>query len=203
MPRAASQSAFSYRHCTFVAISCTALGTTLVLLILGAGSPGSHSVAGPPAVRAPRIVVIKHTHMLHLFDGDRLLRSYPLDLGTSPAGEKRLKDDGRTPLGRFRIVTKNVDSPYHRFLGISYPHAEAVDAGLTRGLISPGEASAVRDALAETRRPIWDTALGGGVGIHGGRRGYDWTGGCIALSDKHITELFGVLRIGDVVEILP
>ena len=28
-------------------------------------------------------------------------------------------------------------------------------------------------------------------------------GGCIALSDEHVAELFAVLRIGDPVEILP
>jgi L,D-peptidoglycan transpeptidase YkuD (ErfK/YbiS/YcfS/YnhG family) len=33
--------------------------------------------------------------------------------------------------------------------------------------------------------------------------GGDWSAGCVALSDADIEELFGVLRIGDVVEILP
>jgi lipoprotein-anchoring transpeptidase ErfK/SrfK len=54
----------------------------------------------------------------------------------------------------------------------------------------------------------WSTALGGGIGLHGTgdaglAGGGDWSAGCVALSDADIEELFGVLRIGDVVEILP
>jgi len=166
--------------------------------------------------------------------------------------------DGRTPEGRFRVVTRNVNSPYHRFLGISYPDLGAIDRGLKEGLITPGEADSLRRAHDLGICPDWNTSLGGGIGIHGGRRGNfaednfaqgnfvegnfvegnfaednfaqgnfvegnfvegnfvkgnfaqgnfvegeDWTGGCIALGDEDVEELFNVLRLGDTVEILP
>ena len=155
------------------------------------------------AVKEPRIVILKSKRWLHLLDGDRLVRVYPIDLGVSPVGTKRRKDDGRTPLGTFRIVTKNTESPYHRFLGIDYPDEGTVEWGLARGLISHGEAASLRGALAAGRCPDWGTALGGGIGIHGRRVGRDWTGGCVALSDQDVEELHSVLRIGDPVEILP
>ena len=57
------------------------------------------------SLSAPRVVVLKAQRVLHLFDGDLLVRAYPVDLGTSPAGPKRRKGDGRTPVGSFRVVT--------------------------------------------------------------------------------------------------
>jgi murein L,D-transpeptidase YafK len=154
-------------------------------------------------VEAPRAVILKNQRALHLFDGEALVRTYAIDLGTAPVGQKRRKGDGRTPTGRFRVVTKNATSTYHRFIGIDYPNEEAVGWGLGQGLISPGEAVAIRDALAAGRCPDWGTALGGGIGIHGRGKGHDWTAGCVALSDPHVEELFSILRIGDPVEILP
>lgn len=151
----------------------------------------------------PRVVILKAKRQLHLFDGDVLVRTYTVDLGTEPAGQKRRAGDGKTPEGRFRVVSKNAQSPYHRFLGISYPDESAVASGLRDGLISTGEAARILDAAASGQRPDWRTALGGGIGIHGHRRGTDWTGGCVAISDEQVEELFGVLRIGDPVEILP
>ncbi len=154
------------------------------------------------ALRDPHLVVIKSSRTLHLLDGDKILRSYPIDRGVAPFGQKRRANDGRTPEGSFRIATKNADSPYHRFIGIDYRGPGAVDWGLASGLISPGEATAVRGDLASHRRPNWETPLGGGIGLHGHRTGTDWTGGCIALSDVHIEEVFSVVPIGDPVDIL-
>ena len=173
-------------------------------LLLGAGGqPAGRPQRPALALREPRVVVIKHERQLHLFDGATLMRSYACDLGESPVGQKQRAGDGRTPVGRFRIVTKNAESRYHRFLGLSYPDEEAVTRGEAGGLISAGEAAKLRAALSEGRCPDWSTALGGGIGIHGRRRGRDWTGGCIAVSDEHVEELFAVLRVGDPVEILP
>ncbi len=152
---------------------------------------------------APRVTVIKSRRILFLFDGHALVRSYPIDLGVDPIGAKRHADDARTPEGRFRVVSKNAESKYRRFIGIDYPDLATVDRGLSSGLISAGQAASIRADLAAGRCPDWDTAVGGGIGLHGNRVGRDWTAGCIALSDEHIEELFSVLRIGDPIEILP
>jgi murein L,D-transpeptidase YafK len=179
----------------FIAVSIVAIGSGFA----DADAADSNTVL----VTKPRVVVLKSKRILHLFDGDCLVRTYPIDLGTVPDGPKRRKDDQRTPVGRFRIVTKNPDSQYHRFLGIDYPDEAAVQWGLNNGLVSIGEARDIRRALEYGQCPNWMTGLGGGIGIHGHRIGRDWTGGCIALSDQHVEELFSVLRIGDPVEILP
>lgn len=173
--------------------------------VLAVGSGKEPALAPEPMVSliSPRVVVLKNKRVLYLFDGDRLVQSYRVDLGATPVGPKRCQGDGRTPLGAFHVVSKNANSRYHRFIGLSYPDLTTAEWGLAHGLVSVGEASSIRRAWGAGRCPDWGTALGGGIGIHGHRIGRDWTGGCIALSDEHVEELFSVLRIGDPVEILP
>lgn len=155
------------------------------------------------ALQSPHVIVIKHERTLYLYDSARLVRTYPVDLGVAPNGPKLWSGDGRTPEGTFHIVARNLDSPYHRFLGLDYPNASVINQGLNWGLISPGEAASMGRSLDSGACPDWKTQLGGGIGIHGRGIGRDWTAGCIALEDAHIEELFNVLRIGDPVEILP
>ncbi len=195
---------FSYRRCARIAVGVAFIGL-MAAAVLAAACGAAGRDADRPVVNLsnPRVVVLKSKRLLHLFDGDVLVRSYPIDLGRSPVGPKRVEGDGRTPIGRFRLVSKNADSPYHRFLGIDYPNIDAVEWGLNKGIISRGEAAGIRGAIAQGRCPDWGTALGGGIGIHGKRRGEDWTAGCIALSDQQVEELFSVLRIGDPIEVLP
>ena len=158
---------------------------------------------GQQEVHRPRVVVIKSKRRLYLFDGEALVRSYRIALGPRAMGQKIMQGDGRTPEGLFRICSKNKDSRYHCFLGISYPGRVAADRGLRAGLISYGEAVGIFEADEANRCPSWMTALGGGIGIHGHGTQSDWTAGCIALEDEDVAELSDVLRLGDEVEILP
>ncbi len=220
MAKPLKKAGFLYRPRTLAA-TCMAMGCALLIVVTVASAgrtrpaesrsqtwlkPSALHPAGtvePILLGSPRVVILKAKRTLYLLDGERLVRSYPIDLGAEPVGPKRRKGDRRTPIGTFRVATKNADSPYSRFIGLDYPDPAAAGWGLAQGLISPGEAASIRRARAAGRCPDWSTALGGGIGIHGRRLGRDWTGGCIALSDRHVEELFSVLRIGDPVEILP
>jgi len=180
-------------------------GIAVLAAVAGAGlhDPEPLPGAGPVRLVSPNVVILKSRRVLHLFDGDTLVRSYPVDLGTFPRGQKHSAGDGRTPEGVFHAAALNPASKYHRFIGIDYPDASAVARGLAAGLISPGQEADIRHALDSGRCPDWGTPLGGGIGIHGSRRGYDWTAGCIAMSNRDVEELFSVIRPGDRIEILP
>jgi len=176
---------------------------------LGSLLAGTSAMAGsavltvPAALKDPSVVVVKHQRILHLFDGNRLVKSYRIGLGRRPVGDKVRKNDDRTPVGRFYVCSQHRTSRYHRFLGISYPNERAVQRGLVEGWVSAGQAEAIRAALRQRRQPDWTTPLGGGIGLHGGGNDRDWTAGCVALTDEMIEELDAVLRLGDPVEILP
>ncbi len=132
-----------------------------------------------------RVVVMKSDRKLYLFNNDIMLKSYDIDLGFAPEGHKIEEGDGRTPEGRYVIDRKNPNSAFHLSVGISYPNEEdrarAEEAG-----VSPG----------------------GDIFIHGGRRwgdrrGPDWTAGCISVSNREIREIYSMVNVGTVIDLLP
>jgi len=179
----------------------------VVPTVIGLHAEGTLRVAAAPAdpvvIHDPHVVIVKSKRIAYLLDGDRVVRCYDIDLGFAPVGQKRTGHDGRTPEGAFRVVSINPASGYGRFVGLNYPDRPAVQRGVLEGLISAGDAAGMIEALEAGRCPDWRTPLGGGIGIHGGGRGVDWTAGCVAVSDEAVEELFRVLRVGDTVEILP
>jgi murein L,D-transpeptidase YafK len=74
-----------------------------------------------PRLSDPRLVIQKADRRLELFDGEMLVKTYKLALGFSPAGNKEIEGDGRTPEGEFYVFAKNPKSKFHLSLGLSYP----------------------------------------------------------------------------------
>jgi len=153
----------------------------------------------PPS--EPRVVIQKSRRELLIFDGNKLIKSYKAALGTNPVDDKRKEGDGCTPEGEFYVCTKNDRSRFHLFLGISYPNVEDAERGKSTRLISESEYSQIVEAIANTKRPPWNTKLGGEIGIHGGGAESDWTLGCIALSNSDIEEVFMFVNLGTSVTI--
>jgi murein L,D-transpeptidase YafK len=154
-------------------------------------------------VTDPRIVIKKGARTLELFDGERLVKTYPMVLGFAPVGDKEVVGDGKTPEGEFYIFVKNDKSKFYLSLGLSYPDATDAKHGLEKRLITRSQHDQIVDAIARKRMPPQNTKLGGEIYIHGGGTGRDWTLGCVALDNDHIKELFDVAQIGTKVRILP
>jgi len=118
------------------------------------------------------------------------------------------RGDNKTPLGRFTIAWIPKKSQYHRFLGLDYPDLERANRALVDGEITEQQWQAIRRAAQAQKRPPQDTPLGGFIGIHGTGAGdpkvhgqYNWTSGCIALTNDQIDRLARWVRIGTPVEI--
>lgn len=111
-------------------------------------------------------------------------------LGSQLNLPKERQGDGRTPEGLYIIDGRNASSAFHRALHISYPNV-ADRARATAGGFAPG----------------------GDIMIHGIRNGlgwigslhriFDWTKGCIAVTDGEIEEIWNAVPNGTVVEIKP
>lgn len=166
-------------------------------------------------LRDARIVITKHLHKLDLYSGDSLVKSYHVALGENPQGDKTQRGDGRTPEGHFYICTRNgKDSAFHIFLGLSYPAVPDAKRAVNDKQITWSQYQTIRGRLASRGAPLWNTALGGWIGIHGGsddsfaakmrkkRGSTDWTAGCIALTDKEIEEVAAATKMGTPVEIV-
>jgi murein L,D-transpeptidase YafK len=140
--------------------------------------------------KADWVLVLKGARRLLLLRGDRVLREYKIALGGNPTGRKRHAGDQRTPEGRYTIDSRVAQSTFYRALHISYPNE--VDLAFAR------EAG---------------IAPGGGVMIHGLPNGsgwvgevhreFDWTKGCIAVTDDEMSEIWELVDDGTPIEIRP
>jgi murein L,D-transpeptidase YafK len=120
----------------------------------------------------------------------------------------KMQGDNKTPLGHFTITWMKPNTRYHRFLGLNYPDLDAASRALQEGRIEEEQWQAIRRAAAAGKTPPQDTPLGGYLGIHGlgagdleVHRQYNWTNGCIALTNEQIDRLAEWVKIGTPVEI--
>ncbi len=155
-------------------------------------------------LRPPWILVDTRSHTLALMAGGRPQRVFPnISLGRGGVARLRHRGDGTTPLGEYHIAWINRNSRFHIFLGFDYPNADLARRGLEAGLIDGTTYRRILRALAAGRVPPQGTALGGYLGIHGLGRGdpfiharFNWTQGCIALTNREIEELARRVRVG-------
>lgn len=148
------------------------------------------------------IIVYKDRRELEFLEDGKVRKTYRVGLGFSPVGAKLREGDGKVPEGEYYVCTKNEQSKFTLFLGLSYPNIEDAKRGLEQGLIGEQEFARIEEAIRERRRPDWETALGGKIGIHGKGSSFDWTAGCIALEDEDIRELWDQVELGDPVMIV-
>ena len=132
------------------------------------------------------------------------------DISIGRYGKTYFKKQGdhKTPLGQFTIGWIPRKSQYHRFLGLNYPDQERADRALVDGEITEAQWQSIRRASKARLRPPQDTPLGGFIGIHGTGAGdpkihgqYNWTSGCVALTNEQIDRLATWIHIGTPVEI--
>jgi murein L,D-transpeptidase YafK len=125
-----------------------------------------------------------------LMRGDRVLREYEISLGRNPEGPKRHYRDGRTPEGRYAIDSRLPESQFHRALHISYPN-DADEAFARRAGVAPGSGVMIH-GLPNGEDWVGET-----------HRSYDWTNGCIAVTDHEMDEIWGLVDDGTPIEIRP
>ena len=175
-------------------MSLTLLAGTVALSLVGhpdSTHAGSRSASAPTArVVADSIVVEKSTHRLSLYHKGTLLHTYLVALGQQPVGDKVRRGDNRTPEGVFRIEARNAQSRYHRSLRISYPDAAHLARARSLG-VSPGGDIMIH-GLPD--RQAW---------VGAAHRDFDWTEGCIAVTNAEIDEIWRAVPVGTPILIKP
>jgi murein L,D-transpeptidase YafK len=125
---------------------------------------------------------------MELLAGGKVIRTYKVALGSGGLAPKEREGDGRTPEGHYTIDQKNSACHYHKALHISYPNAADQKRAAKLG-VSPGGSVMIH-------------GLPNGKGYIGAaHRLYDWTLGCIAVTDEEIDEVFALVPVGTPVEI--
>lgn len=162
-----------------------------IALLLGVLALFLSPVAAAVAPKIALVQVYKNERVLLLKDeAGAVVRKYSIALGRAPAGHKQRSGDKRTPEGRYLIDWRNPESAYHRSLHISYPNAQD-RARAARAGVDPGGMIMIH-------------GLPNGKGWIGSRHlMYDWTDGCIAVTNEEIEEIWALVANGTPIEILP
>jgi murein L,D-transpeptidase YafK len=151
------------------------------------------TTATPQAAAQPHVdsvLILKKDHLLELLANGKVLRTYKVALGRGGLGPKRQQGDALTPEGHYIIDARNAASHYYKALHVSYPNAEDRRRAMQMG-VAPGE-------------DIMIHGLPNGMGVIGAaHRLYDWTLGCIALTDEEIDDIWSQVPVGTPVEIRP
>ncbi len=143
-----------------------------------------------PKLPVTHIRVLKSERIMELWIDHIKLRTYKISLGPNPIGHKEYEGDGRTPEGNYILDFRKSDSVAYKALHISYPSTKDTASARAKGL-----------------KP------GGAIMIHGNWNGYswagpfmkyfDWTNGCIGLTNAEIDDMWGLLAWKTPIEILP
>lgn len=139
---------------------------------------------------ADKVIVEKANRILKLIKDNKVIASYHIALGGNPIGHKEQEGDNKTPEGLYTLDFKKPDSAYYKAIHISYPNAEDIKNAKKKG-VSPG----------------------GAIMIHGQKNGYgafaavtqqyDWTLGCIALTNSDMDAVWRSIKIPTPIEIKP
>jgi lipoprotein-anchoring transpeptidase ErfK/SrfK len=142
------------------------------------------------AGRADSIVVEKSEHRMTLYAGGQPLGVYQVALGQRAVGQKERAGDLRTPEGLYHIDARNPNSRFHLALHVSYPNAGDVARARALGVSTGG------DIMIHGLPPAYHE-------VGAGHRQYDWTNGCIAVTDQEIEEIWSAVPVGTPVRIKP
>ncbi len=164
---------------------------TETMVIPEAGKIGIKVPVNPDTLNKDSLLIVvnKSHYILEVYYRRKIIRSYKAVFGPKPLENKMMAGDRCTPEGWYRILNKNPNSKYDKFMLLDYPNDSSVSRFKTL------KAKGTIPATAQ---------IGGDVGIHGIWRGGDdlieknvcWTDGCIALKNKDIEDLYKLVNIG-------
>lgn len=141
---------------------------------------------------------------LHVYRGEHEIERFsPVSLGRGGAKRLRREGDRSTPLGTFRINRVKLDSDFRTFLGLDFPTPEHAREAWDAGMMTATEYADFMSHLRRYGEPPQDTVMGGYIGIHGlgssdpdFHRRFDWTQGCVAVTNDQIDWLLARVEIG-------
>ncbi len=124
---------------------------------------------------ADSVLVVKSKRKLYLLKAGKVLRAFNIALGLVPKGPKRREGDFRTPEGRYQLEYRNPDSDYFLSIEVSYPNAEDRARAKAAG-VDPGGQIMIHGQPNHPHK--------------GSYQGWDWTDGCIAVSNSDMLDIW-------------
>ena len=148
------------------------------------------SFTGAASQEVDKVIVNKSTSSMSLIGNGKTIKEYNVVFGGNPKGHKQQEGDEKTPEGKYILDYKKEDSSFYKAIHISYPNQQDIKSAKEAG-VSPG----------------------GLIMIHGQKNGFawlswlsqnfNWTNGCIAVTNKEMDEIWKLVKAGTPIEILP
>lgn len=142
-----------------------------------------------PAVAAVDLVKVdKSEQTMYLLEQGKIVKTYRVALGAHPQGHKQREGDEKTPEGEYTLDYKKEDSAFYRAMHISYPNkhdmAHAKNAGYSPGgfIMIHGQKNGLGKLAFITQR-------------------FNWTDGCIALTNAEMDEFIALVPVGTQIDI--
>ena len=140
--------------------------------------------------KADLVIVKKSERQMTIFSDGKPIKTYHIAMGESPKLHKVKEGDERTPEGRYILDYKKPDSAFYRSIHISYPNQADILSANARG-VNPGSLIMIHGQNPESSLSQKE------------RQRYNWTNGCIAVTNKEMDELWQAIDPGTPIEIWP
>lgn len=134
------------------------------------------------------VKVDKSDNKMYLLADGKIVKEYHVAFGETPRGHKEQEGDQKTPEGTYTLDYKKEDSSFYRAMHISYPNAQDIKNAESKGV-----------------------SAGGFIMVHGQRnwlgwfssitQKYNWTNGCIALTNAEMDEFMDLVETGTKIHI--
>jgi murein L,D-transpeptidase YafK len=157
------------------------------------------------------IIIDRRNYQLHLYSGEKIIKSYKAVFGRNDSPVKENKNDYVTPSGTFIICSIDSGAQFYKQLKLNYPNESIAAESLKKKYISREDFRNIVNEVRKGNCPPDNTVLGSNISIHGiGTYNFifknlpfvfNWTDGSIAISDESIDELLTVVKAGTKVEI--
>jgi murein L,D-transpeptidase YafK len=140
--------------------------------------------------QADRVLVLKSKRKLYLMKDGKRLREMDIALGLVPTGHKQQSGDFRTPEGLYYLDARNPDSDYFLSIHVSYPNQQDRIRASELG-VDPGGQIMIHGLPNEPNQDERSYS------------GWDWTDGCIAVSNSDMIDIWLMTGDSTPIEILP
>lgn len=162
------------------------LNILLALAVLATGS------AAHATQKAYKVLVKKSERKMYLLDQERKpFRTYHVALGPNArAGHKERDGDERTPEGMYILDYKKSPSFFYKAIRISYPNRADIERARRAG-VNPGGAIMIH---GQPENSDWPPEIA---------QRFNWTNGCIAVTNEEMDEIWEAVDVGTLIEIQP
>ena len=140
------------------------------------------------------IRVTKKNNELLVLKNDQTTFSCKVSFGFNPNGHKETEGDGKTPEGRYILIENTGSKLFKKSFLLSYPNEYDQKIAKIKGK-KPGGDILIHGFSENTKKKVKED-------IKNHWR-YNWTRGCIGVSDEDMDYLYDTISYGTPIEIFP